>query len=645
MTNRCGLSGSAPLQQQLTRLLYPLAESDRLFREQVMALLATPTFVPQPGLTSEQSAMLSYARFRYLRQSLDLRVSDVTERPARVMTLLELAGTVDGTLFTIMSIHYCLCAGSILRHGAGSPELAPFLAELDSLESIGTYLLTELGFGSNVVALQTRADYDASRREVVLNTPSAAAIKFMPNTGLNGVPKLAVVLARLFVNDRDEGVFPVVVRLRTASEACPGIGIRMLGEKPAYALDNAMTTFRDVRVPEACLLLGSESALSPQGLVSRIKSKRERFLNSIEQVQLGRLSLSGASAALTGASAFIAIKYAEQRRTFAPRREDVSVLEYRNCQRDLFTALAYTYASRLMVNAAQRECEATRSSEHDRIFRITSATKAHVTYAAEHFIRRCRERCGAVGLLEENRISAYANYCPGLITAEGDNQIVLLKIARQMLLGRGYPSPDVPVLEAGLSLTDRARQSALFRERERLLLGELRGGMAARLRGRNAFDIWNDQVNLALETATAHASRLAFEAFAEPVAALGDDHPAALLLRLFGLEEIARHLGFFLAEGLISVTEVKSYHALVGELCRQLRPHALTLAEAFDIPNSVLRAPIASDDYIATYSALTTRAVLAAPSPQPAPPPAFSSRSSSAHPARSLPGTPAGNQA
>jgi hypothetical protein len=197
--------GVTSLRQTMTELLYPLGPADRAFREQVKTLLATPLFAAQPGLTCEQQATQSYARFRCLREALDLRVTDITERPARMMTVLELAGTVDGTLFTIMSIHYCLCAGSILRDSARSPELQSYLAELDGLESIGTYLLTELGFGNNVVALQTRADYDANRREVVLNTPSAAAIKFMPNTGLAGVPKVAVVLARLFVDARDEG--------------------------------------------------------------------------------------------------------------------------------------------------------------------------------------------------------------------------------------------------------------------------------------------------------------------------------------------------------------------------------------------------------------------------------------------------------
>ena len=55
-----------------------------------------------------------------------------------------------------------------------------YIEELDSLQSIGTFLVTELGYGNNVVALQTRADYDPVTQDIVLSTPSEAARKFMP---------------------------------------------------------------------------------------------------------------------------------------------------------------------------------------------------------------------------------------------------------------------------------------------------------------------------------------------------------------------------------------------------------------------------------------------------------------------------------
>jgi len=633
-----GLAVTGPCTARLGArdVLYPLSPDQRRFRDQVKLALEDPLFTAPPGLNAEAQAQLSYERFRFLRRALELRVADVRDNPSRLMTVLDLVGTVDGTLCTIISIHYCLCVGSILRHGAGVAELTPYLDELDSLESFGTFLATELGYGNNVVSLRTRADYDPARDEVVLSTPGLEAAKFMPNTGLAGVPKLGVVMARLFVHGCDEGVFPVLVRLSSAHGTCPGITIRSIGDKPGYYLDNAVTTLDQVRVPRACVLTGESSELSPRGFSSRMHSKRERFLHSLEQVQLGRLGLTSATASLIGASAFIAIKYAEQRRTFAPGRQDVRLMDYGNQQRDLLTALAYAYASRLMVNAAFDECKGSSGVSHDRAFRISGATKAHVTYAALRSILACRERCGAVGLFEHNRMAAYANCCQGVITAEGDNHIVLLKIARQMLLGRDYAQPAPAAAAASGDLARHNRLSALLAARERLLLSQLRGGMASMLRRRGSFETWNEHVTLALEVASAHATRLAFDAFNAALAALGADAPMLDLAILYGLAELSPHLGFYLAEGLITSEEVRGQRALIHALCQRLRPDALALAEALDIPNSVLRSPIASDDYMSAYWELTHGPGARLPSLP-------SSRNNSAQAPRSLPALPGGN--
>jgi acyl-CoA oxidase len=494
----------------LTQWLYPLSPTDQRFRERVKTLLAQPEFAPREGLTMIEQAHSSYARFKRLRDVLGLRVRDIEQRPARLASALELIATIDGTLFTVMSIHYCLCAGSLLRHGDGSKEVEGYLDELDRLETIGTFLVTELGYGNNVVSLKTRADYDPETREIVLSTPSADARKFMPNTGLAGVPKLGVVMARLFIKGNDHGVFPVIVRLRDASGVRPGVSIRPLGDKPGYALDNAMTSFDGVRVPKHCLLLGKHSKLEDDGtFTSDIGSRRERFLLAIEQVQLGRLCLSAVSATAAAASAFIAVQYGAQRHTFAPGHRDVPILDYRNHQRDVFTAVASAYASRAMVNYAFDQYETGSEQQHDYVFRITSATKIHVSYSTERAIRLCRERCGAAGLFEENRVSVFAAQCPGIVTAEGDNQLGLIKIARQMLLRQGY-EPPTQAMDLSGSLQDSARLLGLLRERERRLLSELRRAMAAaRLLGNKMFDLWNENINLAIEAASAHASRLA----------------------------------------------------------------------------------------------------------------------------------------
>jgi len=154
-----------------------------------------------------------------------------------------------------------------------------------------------------------------------------------------------------------------------------------------------------------------------------------------------------------------------------------------------------------------------------------------------------------------------------------------------------------------------------LRERERRLLNQLRRGMVKTvLPDHELFTVWNENINLAIETSLAHASRLAAEKFRERAAELDSGHPVHDLFRLFALQEMAPYLGFYLAEGLVTREEVQSHATTLDRLCLALRPYALSLAEACDVPNDLLRAPIASDDYVARYDARAREAERAADS-------------------------------
>ncbi|HEU4578675.1 MAG TPA: acyl-CoA dehydrogenase [Polyangiaceae bacterium] len=602
--------------RDVRRWLYRSSAEQLSFRDQVKALLSGPEFAPRPAASFQEQAQRCYARFQLLRERLELRIRDVQERPARLSTALELAAAVDAALFSVLSSHYCLCGGTLLRYAETCPAIEGYLRELDSGETLGAFAVTELAGGSDAASLQTRADYDPAQGDLVLSTPSAEARKFMVNAACAGVPKLGIVMARLYVQGVERGVFPLVVRLRTRFGVCPGVGISALGSAGSAGPDPALLGFDGVRVPLHGLLLAEDAALLADGTFwSSVSSGRERFARSIERVQLGRLCLSAAAATLTGASAFIAIQYGEQRRARAPRHPDPSVIEYRNHQRDVFCALAQAYASRCLVDLALAKHQATPASERAYLFRICAVAKAQVTRAAERAARRCRERCGGAALFEENRLSEFAACAQAWLTAAGDNQVLLLKVARQMLLRRGYVRLPRWSADPAAPLADAARLIGLLRERERRLLDELRGALAQPLVQGARFTSWNENVNLALETASAHASRLAAEAFAARLAELDDAHPAQALFRLFALQELGPQLGFYLAEELISRAELKAHGSYLDAACRELRPFAVQLASAFDVPNSVLRAPLAGDDYVAHYEHQARQGELAAEAP------------------------------
>ena len=52
-------------------------------------------------------------------------------------------------------------------------------AGIDTLDDVGCFGLTELGFGNNAVEMQTTAIYDKNTQEWVVNTPNPLAQKLV----------------------------------------------------------------------------------------------------------------------------------------------------------------------------------------------------------------------------------------------------------------------------------------------------------------------------------------------------------------------------------------------------------------------------------------------------------------------------------
>ena len=93
----------------------------------------------------------------------------------------------------------------------------------------------------------------------------------------------------------------------------------------------------------------------------------------------------------------------------------------------------------------------------------------------------------------------------------------------------------------------------------------------------------------ALAAATAHVERQAHELFQANVT------PGLLeqVRDLAVLTALERDRAWWLEHGYLSPDGSKELQKQVNTLCRELRPHALTLVGGFGIPDALLRAPIA----------------------------------------------------
>ncbi|HEV8555487.1 MAG TPA: acyl-CoA dehydrogenase [Actinophytocola sp.] len=563
-------------------------------------LFAAEVFDNRSGLGAREAAELIYERLRFLAGRLE-PARQIVADPYRLCAMHEWAVLTDIGLAVAITVHYNLCLGSILAHGQGRDDLLQIIADLEAVNTVGVFLATELGYGNNLVNLETVASFEAGTGEFVLHTPTARARKFMSGTALPGVAKTGVVLARLVVEGEDRGVFPFLVPIRDVDGMRPGVTSTALPDKPALFTDNAVTSFDEVRLPGSALLVADAlpTRNSDSGLAT---TARERFLKSAERIQIGKLFLATSSAAAARAATTIASRHGHRRRTFAPGHSDVAVVSYRSHQKALLDALSDTYGITLLTNAAKRLCQTwwhePRSPRRALIQRL-AVTKAVVTWTAGQVLIDCRERLGAQGMFSANRIADFVVFNWITVTGEGDNVVVLAKTAREMLELRDYAppvsQPDHPV---GPDLLDPRLWLHLFRERERIRHQRCAARWQdSRTRKSDPLEAWNECVNDALRFGEAHGARLLLEEFVSAASNTPDPQAKHLLHGLgaiYALRQISQDAAWFVAEKLLTPEQCGALPDTMESCYAELAPMLPLLVEAFDIPDDVLRAPAAA---------------------------------------------------
>ena len=75
---------------------------------------------------------------------------------------------------------------------------------IDTLEDVGCFGLTELGYGNNAVEMETTATYDKQTQEFIVNTPTTLAQKYWITNGALHAHH-CVVFAQLIIDGQNHG--------------------------------------------------------------------------------------------------------------------------------------------------------------------------------------------------------------------------------------------------------------------------------------------------------------------------------------------------------------------------------------------------------------------------------------------------------
>jgi len=209
-----------------------------------------------------------------------------------------------------LSLHYAAFVPPI-RLMADEQQKQKWLGPAERCEIIGCYAQTELGHGSFVRGIETRADYDEKTKQFVLNTPTITATKWWVGS-LGVVATHAILMAQLYTQGKPRGLHPFIVQIRSTDthKPMPGVIVGDIGPKFGFAtVDNGFLRLKDVRIPKDQMLTKAGQVLD-DGTYVKPKSAKLVYGG-----MLGiRASLPRLAAHNIAKATVIAIRYSSVRR-------------------------------------------------------------------------------------------------------------------------------------------------------------------------------------------------------------------------------------------------------------------------------------------------------------------------------------------
>lgn len=320
--------------------------------------------------------------------------------------------------------------------------------DVRNLKTFGCFALTELTHGSDTRNMQTRATYNPETQHFDLHSPSKDAVKiWIGNLGKHATH--ALVAAQLYIQDKCYGLqwFVVPVRHKDTHKMLPRVIVGDLGKKTSTtwdAMDNGFLMFDHLQLPRSSML-NKYQEVTPEGeFVVKVKDKNTLFGLTLGALSGGRVGIAFDVVSRSRLSLCIAIRYSHARKQFGNPNER-PVISYQYQQFRLMPRLASYFCMHFLgLNLHQWNYELramTQSGDitskfvelNGEMHVLSCGFKAVSSWHARDTMQICRESCGGHGFAAFARLTALREDLEPSLTYEGENNVILLQVAKYLL--------------------------------------------------------------------------------------------------------------------------------------------------------------------------------------------------------------------
>ncbi|XP_075166874.1 acyl-coenzyme A oxidase 1-like [Haematobia irritans] len=336
------------------------------------------------------------------------------------------------------TVHLSISVDAIRNLGTDE-QFEKFGKPAENFEIMVAYAQTELGHGTFLRGLETRADFDPKTDEFILNTPTLTAYKFWPG-GLGHSSTHCIAMANLYIHNKPKGVATFIVPLRDPETymPLPGIELGDIGKKFGfYGVNNGYLGMKNVRIPRTNMLM-RHVQVHPDGTFEQSPAAALSYFSMV----FGRCWIAHNHTNMLAAAAVIATRYSSVRRQspINPKEPEVQIMDHVTQQMKLFPEIATAMAGKLaaeklrkIYNQTAEDIKRGQFGGLSEIHALSCAMKAICTADSAAGVDRLRLACGGHGYLASSNMSNLYTTATAGCTYEGDNTILLLQVGRFLM--------------------------------------------------------------------------------------------------------------------------------------------------------------------------------------------------------------------